>query len=240
MSIICCSMWYADAGKHLVDRALHLFSKAGVERWIFSVRPAKDWTEHFLSQLAAATGRDCDVLMEDWPQPEARIERLSLAGDSLLEEAAAMDCEYVLWHESDLFSPIGIASSLRAIDGAAVGGWPWLSHCPDAPSLGVHSHKRMALDEPMFYDTWGYRKDGVRFGNKPPHHACHRPDEPYQLDSVGSVVLIKADYLRRGARMNGNGLVGLCESIRGLGGTVWCDPRVPVVQPLELWTLNDD
>jgi hypothetical protein len=57
---------------------------------------------------------------------------------------------------------------------------------------------------------------------------------------VGSVALIKADYIRRGARMNGGGMVGLCESIRGLGGEVWCDPRVPIVQPTELWTINND
>lgn len=240
MSIICCSMWYADAGKHLVDRVLHLFSKEGVDRWMFSVRPSKDWTQHFLSQLAAMAGKDCDVLLEDWTQPEARIERLSLAGDNLLQEAAETDCEYVLWHESDLFSPDDIVDRLKAVDGAAVGGWPVLSHCPSAPQLGIHTRKRLTLTESMFYDTWGYRKDGVRFDNKPPHHGCHLPGEPYQLDSVGSVVLLRADYLRRGARMNGNGLVGLCDSIRGMGGTVWCDPRVPVVQPLELWTMNDD
>lgn len=240
MSIICCSMWYADAGKHLVDRAMHILGKHGVDQWLFSVRPAKDWTHRFLPQISTLAGRHCKTLVENWEQPDGRIERLSLAGDRLLEEAVAADCEYVLWHESDIFSPADIAKRLFAVGGDAVGGWPYLSHCVGMEELGIQTPRKLMLDKPVFYDTWGYRKDGVRFENRPPHHACHRPDEPYQLDSVGSVVLIKAEYLRRGARMNGNGLVGLCESIRGLGGTVWCDPRVPVVQPLELWTLNDD
>ena len=159
--------------------------------------------------------------------------------------------DFILWHESDLFTPPDVA--LRLGDAGlewsespgAIGGWPWLSHRPTDPNdaepfLGIRTPKRMTLEDAIFYDTWGYRKDGVRFGNKPPYHECYRADRPFRLDSVGSVVLIDASYVRRGARMNGNGLVGLCESIRCLGGEVWCDPRVPVVQPLELWTSNDD
>jgi hypothetical protein len=53
-------------------------------------------------------------------------------------------------------------------------------------------------------------------------------------------VLVKASYIRHGARMNGRGIVGLCDAIREMGGDVMCDPAVPVVQPVELWTLNDD
>lgn len=234
------SMWYGDAGKHLADRALHLFRKPGVTRWIFGVRPHRDCTEQFLDALADYAGRGDEVVIYKEPnaQPAARIERLSLAGDRLLS-AIGDESDYVLWHESDLFTRDDLVPRLAETPAAAIGGWPVLSHDPENPELGVQTPKRMILDPPFFYDTWGYRAGETRFANLPPYHEVYRP-EPFMLDTVGSVVLIEADYIRRGARMNGGGLVGLCDSIRHMGGQVWCDPRVPVVQPMELWQSNND
>lgn len=245
MSTVGISMWYADAGKHLADRALHLFRKVGVDRWIFSVRPYRDATQYFLSSLADYVGVDCEIIIEPDEQLKDRLPRLSAAGDNALDHVRGSEA-YVLWHESDLFTQdtvavdLGNASLPTAGTPAAIGGWPMLSHHPDHQSLGIRTPKRMTCDPPFFYDTWGYRKDGVRFGNQPPHHECYRSDAPFQLDSVGSVVLIDAAYIHAGCRMNGNGLVGLCDSMRERNGEVWCDPRVPVVQPFELWTINND
>lgn len=240
MKCLLLSMWYADAGRHLADRVLHLFSKVGVTRWIFSVRPSRDSTPEFLEALADFAGKAADeavIYLEQDEQADARIERLSAAGDRLLGMVG--DEDYVLWHESDLYTLPNVVESLAATPGAAVGGWPVLAHCDRHPHLGVTTPKRMIFDPPLFYDTWGYRAGGRRFGNRSPYHDAYRP-EPFALDSVGSVVLIRADYIRRGARMAGGGLVGLCDSIRRMGGDVWCDPRVPVVQPAELWTHNYD
>lgn len=245
MSIVGISMWYGDAGKHLADRAIHLFQKVAVDRWMFTVRPSRDATPHMLAAMADHCGADCEIFLEPEEQLEDRLPRLSAAGDAVLDNVRDTDT-HVLWHESDLFTlpdialALGDASCLDAEAIGAVGGWPWLSHCPDHPSLGIRTPNRMTFDPPFFYDTWGYRKDGVRFGNKPPYHECYRADAPFRLDSVGSVVLIDASYIRQGARMNGGGLVGLCESIRSLGGEVWCAPSVPVVQPVELWMTNND
>lgn len=241
MKVTLLSMWYGDAGKHLADRALHLFAKSHVTRWLFSVRPARDCTEQFLAVLADYADKAEDevaIYREPDEQPVARIERLSVAGDRLLDMVDD-EADYVLWHESDLFTQHDVVARLAMTDAAAVGGWPMLSHDPAHPALGVRTPKRMALDPPFFYDTWGYRANGTRFGNNPPHHDVYRP-EPFRLDTVGSVVLVKADYIRRGARMAGGGLVGLCDAVRGLGGEVWCDPLVPVVQPMELWTMHND
>lgn len=238
MSTVLVSMWYADVGRHLVDRVLHLFAKQGIDRWLFSVRPSRDWTTAALKGMAESTGVNCDIFLEGTDQPEERIERLSKAGDGILEHVA--DEDYVLWHESDLFTPPDVAGRLMACGADACGGWPLLSHCKEDATLGLSTRRRIQMGEPIFYDTWGYRADGVRYTNLPPHHPRHDPTGPYTIDSVGSVVLIKADYIRRGARMHGNGLVGLCDSIREMGGTVMCDPRVPVVQPMELWTENND
>ena len=239
MKVLCLSMWYDDAGKHIADRAIHLLTKPNITRWVWSVRPGRDCTPQSLVALADYTNKlayEVSVYVEPDEQPVERIERLSRAGDALL--STVEDEDYVLWYESDLFTPDDLVERLAAVDAAVVGGWPLLSHDPKK-SLGIRTQKRMYLDEAIFYDTWGYRQGGVRFGNRPPYHECYQP-EPFRLDSVGSVALIKADYIRRGARMNGGGMVGLCESIRGLGGEVWCDPRVPIVQPTELWTINND
>ena len=233
-------MWYGDAGKHLAERAIHLYRKPAVNRWLFSVRPGRDATGEFLDSLADrfCPGGDVVLYAEPDEQPEARIERLSLAGDRLLDmvdEAA----DYVLWHESDLFTPADLVVRLACLKAAAAGGWPLLSHCVERPDLGIKAPQRLTLEQPIFYDTWGYRAASTRFANLPPYHEVYRP-EPFRLDSVGSVVLIEAEYIRRGARMNGGGLVGLCDAIRSMGGEVWCDPRVPVVQPMELWQSNND
>lgn len=240
MKILMLSMWYADAGKHLADRAMHLLGKAGVTRWLWSVRPWRDCTEQMLDGVALFCGknnREVVIYAEKGDQSRERIPRLSAIGDMML--SAIEDEDYVLWHESDLFTPPDVALRLADLGAAAAGGWPLLSHSTDQPHLGVRSPRRITLDESRFYDTWAYRSGGTRFSNNPPYHECYRP-EPFRLDSVGSVVLIKGDYIRQGARMNGGGLVGLCEDIRRLGGEVMCDPRVPVVQPVELWTFHND
>lgn len=241
MKIVCISMFYRDAGKHLADRLTHLYGKKGVSRYIHKVKPGPDCTPAIIESVANRLGAEIDMILEDEPDYGDRLATLSAAGDVALD-AVRGDDDLVLWHESDLFSDDDIAERLMtAVEKpAAIGAWPWLSHCPGRQDLGLPGRHRTLLPEPIFYDTWGYRKDGVRFGNQPPHHQCFTLDRPFRLDSVGSVVLIDAAYIRRGARMRGNGLVGLCADIRRMGGEVWCDPRVPVVQPTELWVFNDN
>lgn len=235
MKILLISMFYADAGKHLSDRAFHLFEKQGVTRWVFGVRPHFDCTDQMLRACAQATGRsdNCEIYIEPAAQKADRIERLSAAGDALL--ATLADEDYVLWHESDLFTPQDVVTRLARLGADAAGGWPTLG----GEAKGLRCRRHFSFHETVFYDTWGYRKGGVRFGSKPPYHDCYRP-EPFALDSVGSVVLIKADYIRKGARMDGQGVVGLCDAVRARGGTVMCDPSVEVIQPVELWTINND
>lgn len=236
MRTLSISLWYEDAGKHIADRALHLLRKPGVTRWEWSVRPGLDCTPQFLVAYAEHLDKNVRVRLEDLEQPRERIERLSRAGDRMLD--LVEDEDFVLWHESDLFTPDDLLERLASLGAAAAGGWPTLSHDEDR-LYGIDTQKRMYLTENVFYDTWGYRSAGTRFTNIAPFHDCFVP-EPFRLDSVGSVVLIQAEYIRRGARMNGGGLVGLCRAIREMGGEVWCDPRVPVVQPAELWRFNDD
>lgn len=243
MKTVCMSMWFGDAGKHLADRAMHLLSKKGVDRWVWTCRPHNDMTIEMLKSVAVRARRIVEIIVEEIAQPPERLPRLSAAADNMLRSLTSKD-ELVLFHESDLRSKDTIVEDLLATmqerDAAVVGGWPMLSHHQDHPELSLNVPEPTRLEIPFFYDTWGYRFDGKRFSNTLPYSPCYKPGEPFQLDSVGSVALIDASFLRRGAAFGGYGFVELCQRIRDLGGTVWCDPRVPVVQPLELWRINHD
>jgi hypothetical protein len=228
-----------DVGKHIKRRVHHLLEKTGVDHWFWGVREDKDMTLDYLKQIERTTGR-VTVSVEEFPAWSNRILHLSVIGDLGLSAACMADADRVLIHESDLMTHPDIVERLAATEGSVVGGWPVLAG-DDTPDELMLYQGAMRLDTPgVFYDTWGYRAGGVRFKNQPPHHEVHTPGSPYHLDSVGSVALIDAAYLRRGARMFPEGFVGLCGAVRSLGGTVWCDPRIPVVQPLELWKYNDD
>lgn len=233
MQIVCASMWHADAGKHLARRAKHLLSLEGVTRWVWVVKPYKDCTESMLRGLAEESGKAVTFIREPIIDG-TRLERLSAAGDLALNTVGSAD-DLLLWHESDLLTLSDVALRLAELQKPVVGGWPMLSHHPDHPSLILDG---AVLANPIFYDTWGYRAGGVMFTNNPPYHPAHTPGVPYQLDSVGSVVMVEAEYIRRGARFVNYGLVELCRQVRGMGGSVWCDPRVPVVQPVELWNFE--
>jgi hypothetical protein len=212
-----------------------------VTRWLWGIRPSNDCTTHFLEAIAKDSGLDVTIIVEQHAQLENRIERLSVAGDMLL--ANVNDGETVLWHESDLLTRPSVAidlwKTIKSKKAGVVGGWPMLSHNEDCPDLVLTPDKPIKLSGGAFYDTWGYRIDGTRFTNNAPFHISEPPlNKPFQLDSVGSVVMISGEYNK--ARMGGEGLVGLCQGVRNLGGTVWCDPRVPVIQPVELWKFEND
>jgi hypothetical protein len=234
MNIACASMWYGDASKHLRTRVDRLLAIQGVNRWIWVVKKRPDCTEWMLDTLAAESGKDITILIEP-PRTGTRLERLSAAGDLALAEVNDGD-DLLLWHESDLLTMPDVALRLAEAGKPVIGGWPMLSHNDEYPELTLGGARTA---EPLFYDTWGYRAGGQLFANHPPYHECYTAGEVFQLDSVGSVVMVEADYIRRGARFVNYGLVELCRQIRQMGGSVWCDPRVPVVQPVELWNFEE-
>jgi hypothetical protein len=246
LSVVCASLWYADAGKHIAERALGLLGKVGVDRWIWSVRPSNDPTFDILRFLADESGKRVDIVLEDENQPADRLERLSKAGDGVLGMVG--DEDFCLWHESDLLTYPTVAYDLiyaaHMNSLAACGGWTYLSHSESDPLLQLNTPAAMKLPKPIKYDSWGYRAGGgVRFSNNPPYHELY-PEKGdlvfVGMDSVGSVVLINGDYIRQGPRMNGNGLVGLCEGIRSRGGVIGFAPWIPVVQPVQLWRYEND
>ena len=238
MRTIGLATWMADSGRHMVRRMTHLLGKEDVDKWVWIVRPTNDNTVNMLRMYEQQHPDRVCVLLEDWHPNEDRIVGLSCLGDHGINKALQMGAERLLIHESDLLTPINVVSLLRETRAACVGGWPILAGGKLPPFLLLTPDATL-LEEPIFYDTWGYRAGGVRFKNSAPYHEVYQP-RPFRLDSVGSVALIDCEYLRGGARFFPGAFVTLCESIRGLGGEVWCDPRVPVVQPVELWNFNDN
>jgi len=231
--------WKADVGKHFFRRVTHLLDKPGVDHWIWGVRETNDLTFMILENLASGESERLTVVKEEWPPWPERILNLSVLGDWGIGLALQAGADRVLIHESDLITPTDVVDRLSATPGAVVGGWPVLAN-KDVPEELMLYPGAMLAEQGAFYDTWAYRQDGVRFLNREPYHPSYVADRPFRIDSVGSVALVDAEYLRRGARCFPGGFVGLCESVRRLGGEVWCDPTVPVVQPLELWKFNDD
>lgn len=237
MTTIGISMFRWDAGKHLVRRVSHLLAKQGVDRWIFMVRPEMDMTA---AMLQTYEGAKVSVIQEWWPAVEDRMIRLSVAADVALSAATDAGADRILWHESDLISPPDVVALLARTEGTIVGGWPVLPGNETPAELMLHTGAGCLDTGEAFYDTWGYRHEGQRFTNLPPYSPIYKPDEPFQLESVGSVALIDASAIRRGARFSPGAFVNLCGTARAGGGTVWCDPRVKIVQPLELWVIHND
>jgi len=239
MKTVGIAMWKAAVSRHFQDRCDHLLEKTGVDQWVFVVRPTNDLTHQAIVAGAKASKGRVVAVVETWEMPEERMTSLSAAADAGVFAALKAGADRVFYHESDLRSPPDVVERLAETQAAIVGGWPVLPGHDADKSLLIR-HDAMLLDKSAFYDTWGYRAGGDRFLNQPPYHAVYAADRPFRLDSVGSVALIDAGYLRRGARFTPGAFVSLCEQVRELGGEVWCDPRVEIHQPLELWEFNHD
>lgn len=257
MKTIGVSAWMADCGKHFNERVEHLLGKPGVDAWVWIVRPTNDLTSKLLQVVAERSGGRVLVIEESWEKPADRILACSIVGDVAINAALMRGADRVLIHESDLISPHDLVERLSAVldaaeSNAVCGGWPCLASvgmddslmlCPGAARLGENVEIQMddkPAHLPLFYDTWGYRHEGQRFASVPPFAPCYTADQPFRLDTVGSVALIKSPWLHLGARMEDGGFVGLCEKIGLMGGSVWCDPRITINQPLELWTFQNN
>lgn len=85
---------------------------------------------------------------------------------------------------------------------------------------------------PRFYDIWGFSKDGRGFPPAPPAwFVANMPGEPFVMDTVGGVMLCKAEVIRQGVRYTPEEVDhGLCKSAQAMGYTVWADPTTHVFQ----------
>ncbi len=86
-----------------------------------------------------------------------------------------------------------------------------------------------------FYDIWGFRADGCRFGPFYPFHhtlaELHAGIDILVVDSVGSCFAAKGDIARRTHVLDNNALVGWCDAARKLGARIGVIPTLKVVHP---------
>ena len=225
--VVMASLWRNDTGRRLEDRVGHLLSKTyPYMRWLWLVGDSSDGTYSAL-QKALLDRREkkeeIDVFVSDsgisGDDHATRLRRLSVAVNDVFDRVEPGD-GYLLWHESDLISPPDIAERLIGTGKCPVAGWPIL-------------HTQEGI---LFYDTFAYRRDGIRFSNIPPYHSCYRPDRPFEVDSAGSVIMFRAeDVGSRSVRCHTEALIEICGELKAKGREIWVDPSIPIVQPANLW-----
>jgi len=103
-----------------------------------------------------------------------------------------------------------------------------IDHLEDVPSVAP-----MIMDAPnSFYDIFAFRKDGVRFTKHAPYHAAlSGTTELVQLDSAGSVLLMRGDISRQVRYAEIDVIVALCRDIYAHGDSVWLDKTLTVRHP---------
>lgn len=234
MLIYVMSLWRNDADRHLRHRAVHLLSKRSRQhelRWLWIVGDCDDDTEACLHYIDRNRNHpeneqfDVTIIRDDTgivgEDVEARRRRGSATATEMFSHIPAA-ADYVLLHESDLQSEIDIVDQLfDAGNGAPIAGWPTINMNAAA----------------QFYDMWAYRDlDGREFLHRDPFSQQYVPDQPFRVGSFGSVWLAPADLVR-GRIITDRAIVELCEQWRAEGVQLWCDPRIPIVQPVNLWSI---
>lgn len=163
-------------------------------------------------------------IADDTTDIRERLRRLSDHARAGLECLRTTD-DYLLIHESDLVSPSNVIDQLvnlsTEMDFATVAGWPTLT-------LGRNSK--------VFYDIWAYRKNGEHFRGSAPY--CEGFNgKVIEVDSVGSVWCAPAKYFleSKTAWPHTEACVEMCNGIRSLGGKIYVDPEMEIIQPKSRW-----
>lgn len=227
------SMWRNDTQRNLRERALHLLSKSyPALRWVWIAGDSQDDTYGQLLEIVNEVRplrkvdlvrHDTGIVGSDMP---TRLRRMSATANQWLAQVREDD-DYLLIYESDIISPVNLVERFlrhAAEERCPIAGWPILP---------------VTDTQAIFYDIWAYRKDGRKFTNLPPFHECYNPEEPFEVDSVGTCWLFHADDVRREARFEDRAVLDLCATLRSYGRHLWVDPKLVVVQPKGLWEPHD-
>jgi hypothetical protein len=84
---------------------------------------------------------------------------------------------------------------------------------------------------PYFYDCYAFRRNGVRFTNRPPYHADVPGATMLQLDSAGACMAMRGDLARAVRFPETDVIVGMCRQIYERGDSVFMDCRLRVYHP---------
>lgn len=143
-----------------------------------------------------------------------RWTQVSYASNGVLEAVADED-DIFIWVESDLIWDAGLMCDLiRHVERGTAAVSP-LCIGPDK----------------LFYDTWGFRKDGQRFQKQEPYHPAVN-GEMTEIDSAGSCIVMRGD-IAASCRFDPPelGIVGFCGRIREAGNKMYVDPILWVNHP---------
>jgi hypothetical protein len=96
---------------------------------------------------------------------------------------------------------------------------------------GIDGCTAMVRFEGRFYDTFGHRRDGVRFSTHPPYHSLFPSSGLMEMDSGGSLWIVKATYARGAHFSDEQGIVGWCNNMRAIGAHLWLDTDAWIEHP---------
>lgn len=227
--VVMLSLWRNDEERRIGERMRHLTSKTyPALRWIWVCGDSDDATGEILREYAAEMqyeDKDIAVIEHHTPWTHGagmahRLKRISASVTEGLHTVRKSD-EYVIVHESDLVSPPDLVERFLLTGKCPIAAVTWL------PQEGGSRY---------FYDIWAFERHGARFANVPPYHACWKPDQLFEVDSVGSCWMMPAQPIRDyGICCHIEATREICKKLRRRGHTFWVDPTIEVIQPRDLW-----
>lgn len=211
MNIVIGSAFRQSTGylRRYLNQVASLRAHAGVDHYVRLIAvegDSTDGTRDALESQAAEFGLPLDTIIYNHGLPwfgstedALRLRTLSHIGSLALAAVTDLDDVFV-WVESDLIWDAHTIGSL--ID------------------MAVRRDDDFDIFSPMvfagahFYDIWGFRKDGERFGPFAPFARLN--DGLTEIDSAGSCLVMRAEVVRR-IPMKENGWVGWSEEARHAG-----------------------
>lgn len=145
---------------------------------------------------------------------EQRWRQISFVCNGLLA-AVPQEANAVIYVESDLiWEPETMLALLGALD--------------TVPAVSPMSFHQAGF----FYDTWGFRRNGIRFQPNPPYHPDLHGDVAMRIDSAGSCIVMRGE-VARSCRFDPPelGIVGFCRDIYRHGYSLTLLPAYRVVHP---------
>ena len=179
----------------------------------FAAKHERVWLKQIVAEEVASAGREDEI--------KRRSARLGALRNCLINEALK-DEEYVFWLDSDLVDfPASLLRDLLKANVDIV-----------APYVMIEGHD-------SFYDTLAFRKDGLKFAPTPGYLQTSTgamfwsfPNTVFEVDSVGTCMLVSARIYRDGTRFPENDpeseQVGFCNLAKKSGFKISTDPRVKV------------
>jgi len=134
-----------------------------------------------------------------------------------LFDALPNDTDAALIIESDLiWTGADIAKLVADLDMfPVIGGMVWLQQ-----------------PQGIFYDIWAYRMGGDKFKQLSPWFPQYVTDTRFaRVDSIGSVVAMRGKIATTFRIPPADVIVGFCNQIRGVGGSIWVDREVDIIHP---------